>query len=421
MKSHKIALGRRVLGFTVLPFVSSLSPFLLLPLLARRVSSAEWAGLGVGQSVGMVGAVAVTWGWQLLGPVRIARAGKEERQARYLDSMVTRGLVCLVLTPILALLAGFLTPHEGRLLSVTMAAAICLSGLTPAWYFVGLGKPIGIFTWDVLPRLIATVVAAVVVVAGGPAVSYPVGLGVAGLVAVVVLSFRELHGYRVAAHLQDTDHLRAELRRGFTPMSTELTLSLYSSGSVAFVSWRGSTQTVAEYSSAYRLFRLAMYLVTAMANGLQGWVAEREGQARGRRMVGALTAHAIIGVIGMLGMVALMPEVSTLLFGANLSVDRVASLYLGLTFFAASIGTSLARHVLIPEGATNGVFYSTFIGAAVGIPLLVVFSQRWGVPGASAALLLSQLVTISTILRRSYRVLHRLRTAPEPVEAGQVG
>jgi len=418
MKAHYLRLGRKVLGFTLLPFVSSLSPFLLLPLLARRVTAEQWAGLGVGQSVGMVGAVAVTWGWQLLGPVRIASAERHERQARYLDSMVTRGLVCLVLTPILALLAGLLTPHEGRMLSVTMAAAICLSGLTPAWYFVGLGKPMGIFTWDVLPRILATVVAAVVVVTGGTAVSYPVGLGIAGLVAVVVLTVRELRGYPVAEHLRDTRHLRSELRRGFTPMSTELTLSLYSSGSVAFVGLRGSTQTVAEYSSAYRLFRLAMYLVTAMANGLQGWVAEREGLERGRRMVRALFAHAVIGVLGLLAMVALLPLVSTLLFGSNLSVDRLSSFYLGLTFCFASVGTSMARHVLIPEGATNGVFYSTFIGAAVGIPLLVVFSQKWGVPGASAALLVSQLVTISTILRRSYRVVHRLhRMAPEPVEA----
>ena len=80
MKARRIALGRRLLGFTFLPFVSSLAPFILLPLLARRVTSAEWAGLGTGQSVGMVGAVAITWGWQLVGPVLIAGVEAEERK-----------------------------------------------------------------------------------------------------------------------------------------------------------------------------------------------------------------------------------------------------------------------------------------------------------------------------------------------------
>ena len=60
-------------------------------------------------------------------------------------------------------------------------------------------------------------------------------------------------------------------------MATEMTLSLYSSGSVAFVGWRATTETVAVYSSAFRLYRLAVYFVTALANGLQGWVAEKQG------------------------------------------------------------------------------------------------------------------------------------------------
>ncbi len=202
MKSRRIALGRRVLGFTSLPFVSSLAPFILLPLLARRVTSEEWAGLGTGQSVGMVGAVAITWGWQLVGPVLVAGVEAEERKTRYLDSLLVRGVACLVLTPPLALIAGEVAPPGGKLLSVTMAIAICLSGLTPTWYFIGMGNPMGVALWDIFPRVAATVLTAGLIVWGFSAVWYPVTLTVAGLLAVLAFSVRELHGSHVSAHVR---------------------------------------------------------------------------------------------------------------------------------------------------------------------------------------------------------------------------
>ena len=133
-----------------------------------------------------------------------------------------------------------------------------------------------------------------------------------------------------------------------------MTLSLYSSGSVAFVGWKSTTETVAVYSSAFRLYRLASYFVTALANGLQGWVAEKQGALRRHRMLLALQAHTAVGVVGMLAMAALLPEVSTLLFGARLSVDHVASLYLGVAFFAASVGNSLRTAHPHPGGGDAG-------------------------------------------------------------------
>jgi O-antigen/teichoic acid export membrane protein len=322
MSGRRVTMAKRLGGFIFLPFVSSLAPFILLPLLARRVSSAEWAGLGIGQSIGMVGAVAVTWGWQLLGPVLVAGVEMRARKVHYLDSLVVRGAVCLVLTPLLALLSGALAPSGGRLLAVTMACAICVSGLTPTWYFIGLGTPGGIATWDIFPRVAATVLAAGLVVLGVGPICYPVALIAASLLAVTVFSAVELRGSHVQAHLRDLPRLWAELRRGFSPMATEMTLSLYSSGSVAAVGWRATTETVAVYSSAFRLYRLAVYFVTALANGLQGWVAEKQGRVRAGRMLVALQAHTAVGVVGMLAMAAFLPGVSTLLFGSVSTTSR---------------------------------------------------------------------------------------------------
>jgi O-antigen/teichoic acid export membrane protein len=204
-----------------------------------------------------------------------------------------------------------------------------------------------------------------------------------------------------------------ELRRGFIPMSTEMTLSLYSSGSVAFVGWRATTETVAVYSSAFRLYRLGLYFLMAMNNGLQGWVAEKHGKERGRRMLLALQAHAAVGLLVMIATVALMPWASTLLFGPTLAVDRLSSFFIGMTLMAISIGLSLGRHILIPEGITQGVWWPTLVGAAVGIPLSVFLSQEFGTAGATAALCLSQIVTLVMFVPRAVRVLRRVLRGQE--------
>jgi O-antigen/teichoic acid export membrane protein len=420
MASRRVAMGKRVLGFVFLPFASSMAPFILLPLLARRVSPAAWAGLGIGQAVGMLGAVAVTWGWQLLGPVLVAGVEREKAQRHYLTSLVVRSVVCLVLTPLLVLLSGAIAHDGGKLLAMSMTCAVCVSGLTPTWYFIGMGQPAGIALWDVFPRVVATVLSAGLVLAGVNAVCYPVALAVAGTLGVVVFSIIELRGVRLREELRRLPSLRSELWRGFSPMGTEMTLSLYSSGSVAAVGWRATTETVAVYSSAFRLYRLAVYVVTALANALQGWVAETRGAVRRQRTIKALQAHTAVGVVGLLGMAVLLPAVSTLLFGPRLSVDHLSSLYLGIAFCAASIGNCLGRHVLIPAGATQGVFWSTLGAAVIGLPLSVVMAVRWGASGATAALAISQVVVIVLVARRCHRVFRELATEDVTADEGVV-
>ena len=63
------ALGRRVLSFALFPLLTSAMSLILLPVIARVASPADWVGIGVGSSVGAVAATIVTYGWAMTGPV----------------------------------------------------------------------------------------------------------------------------------------------------------------------------------------------------------------------------------------------------------------------------------------------------------------------------------------------------------------
>jgi len=87
---------RRLTGFTVLPLLSLVTPFLLLPVVARVAGPSGWSSFVAGQAVGMVGATVVFWGWNVGGPVLVAQASSAvERAEVYAASLRTRYLLLL--------------------------------------------------------------------------------------------------------------------------------------------------------------------------------------------------------------------------------------------------------------------------------------------------------------------------------------
>jgi len=65
---------RRLTGFTLLPLLSLVTPFLLMPVIARVAGGGGWSSVVAGQAVGTFGATVVFWGWNVVGPVQAARA-----------------------------------------------------------------------------------------------------------------------------------------------------------------------------------------------------------------------------------------------------------------------------------------------------------------------------------------------------------
>ncbi|PTT61478.1 polysaccharide biosynthesis protein, partial [Arthrobacter sp. HMWF013] len=158
----------RLLGFTGLPLLSLVTPFLLLPILARLVGDAGWSSLLAGQAVGTFGATVIAWGWNMQGPVGIAKNQSPHFRAElYRESVRTRLLLCLLVLPVVSFISAFLAVPELRLEAVAMSWTTALGGLSVAWYCIGLGKPSLLAKFDTIPRVIATLVAVPIILATG--------------------------------------------------------------------------------------------------------------------------------------------------------------------------------------------------------------------------------------------------------------
>ena len=185
---------RRLGGFTLLPLLSLVTPFVLLPVVARVAGPQGWSSVVAGQSVGTFGATVVYWGWNVIGPVEAARARGPELTRLYGASLRTRLLLLAPVLPACAAVTVLVARPGYRLVAVSMALATVLLGLSPAWWGIGVGRPSVLLWFDSVPRVAAAALAVPVVLATRAIWAYPVLLVATTVVGLVAFQRRHAPG-----------------------------------------------------------------------------------------------------------------------------------------------------------------------------------------------------------------------------------
>jgi O-antigen/teichoic acid export membrane protein len=391
---------RRVAGFTVVTLLPAAASLVSLPVLARVLDPAGWAGLAVGQSVGAMASLVAAGGWALTGPGAVAGAAAPVRRSLYEASVRLRVVAALVVIPAGMLVTSVLVADSTRLLSVAVCASSGLVALSPRWFLVGVGSAADVLRLDALPVAGAHLLAAGLIAAGGDPLIYPIALALAYVAAAIL----------VAVALRRTP--RAELsgrvswRSRWMPTATEVVGGAYSAINVALVSGYASVAALAGYASGWKLYQWGVLVIAGSCQALQGWVAVPGD--RTPRFRTALTIHAAIGTLGLLGFVMVGGPLSSLLFGSSLRVPNDVSLWFGVSVLFLSLNSSLGRHVLVTSGRVDDVLRSTVVGAVVGVPTILILADRHGVIGGAAGLALTealvfayQLTAARSLLRRS--------------------
>ncbi|MGO3370914.1 polysaccharide biosynthesis protein [Microbacterium gubbeenense] len=378
-----MSLTRRLLSFSTIPAFSALIPFLVLPVLARAAGVDAWVAIAVGQSVGGFLALAVALGLNVQGPTLVALAPAEKRAELFARGTRARILILLPALVIGAVAAWLLAPNGSEIDAALMAVAITLGGLTSSWYLIGLGTPLPLIGFELLPRAVATGLGGIAVVLGGSALvwTYPVLLivailgGVVGYARRVVPLGALLTGWRDAMRFG---------RRQLSAAGTEVVSGAYTALAVSIVTLGASTAQAGVYVSGDKLWRMGQTVVGAQGNALQGWVVEDDRAHFGARVRRALVLHAGLGILGFAGFAFVGPWLTTALFGVG--IDRMTALLFGVATFCLSMSTATGRHVLIAWGLPRRVFASVVVGAVVGVPTSLLLAGQLGAVGGAAGL-----------------------------------
>jgi len=399
---------RRLTGFTVLPLLSLVTPFLLLPVVARVAGPSGWSSFVAGQAVGMVGATVVFWGWNVGGPVLVAQASSAvERAEVYAASLRTRYLLLLGVVPAAAVVSALVAQPGHRVDASAMAVATSLLGLSPSWFGIGVGDPWLLFWYDTMPRVVAAVVGAGVVWATGFVWTYPVLLALS--VAVSLVAFRR----RVVAGVDGTSPFPVsrsggELRTHLGTAGINLAATAYASTPVPIVTVAFPPDVSSPFASADAAYRLGLFTVTAVGNAFQGWTLEGAGGERRSRHRAAFGAHLVLGVVGGLLFAALGPWVTGFVFGPDVAAPRDVCVWYGVAFLFLSVSTPPIRNLLVPAGRVRLVLGWTLGSAAVGLVLMIGAAVAGWSAGVAAGMAVSEAVLLAGLLGPA---LHESRSA----------
>lgn len=397
----RAGLARRILAFAGLPFLSLLTPFLFLPVLARLAGADAWLAIAVGQSVGGFAGLVVALGYNTVGPTAVARAAPADRPELLRRSLAPRALLFVPAGAAAAVIAALIAPPSHALEAALMALALALFGVSPSWFMVGLGRASLLVLVDILPRLLATLAAAGLLIATGSVVGYPILLIVATLVSTGVYAARVVGARNLIVVRRG--EVGATVREGGSALAIELAGGAYNALAVAFVGGAAAPAAAAAYVSGDKLYRVGQYSASALGNALQGWVVEAGAAVFSARVRVALLAHVVLGALGFGAFALLGAPLSALLFGAEVAIDEATALGFGVAAFNIVLGTGIGRVVLVALGARRRFLASVLVGAAVGVPSILLLSAVHGAAGGAWGLAFGE--TASVLCQATFAVL----------------
>lgn len=407
------ALLGRAVGFLLLPVLSMLIPLAVLPMVARTVDPAGWATIGVATAIGTIGSTLVQFGWGLYGPKEVASDRTPDwRRGLYRVSLGSRLLVAL---PVCAASAGTsLVASEAswRGLGALLSIGGSLCGLSPAWYFIGIGSARLLLVVETMPRVVIMLVGGLATRSMGIPIIYGIAVLLAGLIPPIAGSAIVLRGssarFRISTLLVQS---ASALKRQWALALSNICGSVYSSSPMVICSIVASVAQVASFGSLDKVYRMGLSVIVALANATQGWVFEAGTPDVDRRRRWGIMAHGALGAGGLLFLGVLGSWTAAFLYGARLSAPMSWFWMLGGGFLCVSLSTALIRLVLVPRGEYSRPLVGTSVAAVVGLVLMFGLGGYCGGIGVALGFAFSELVNVLILLAFVRHPAHAVESA----------
>lgn len=399
----------RLSGFTLLPLLSLVTPLLLLPIISSFVGGSGISSIISGQAIGTFASTVIMWGWNIEGPVAIARAASgSERSRIYLSSIRTRLVLLTVTVPIAAALTAITVLPEFRAEAISMAVASALVGMSPAWYCIGLGQPKLLALFDTVPRFLGTLLSIPVLLVTQQVWAYTVLLAAATAVSLVVFHRRTATGGQWFPSRPGI--AIRELKIQAHTAGINVAGNSYGSTPVPIATATTSPAMSGSLATADTLYRFGLFSVVALGNALQAWVLEKNQPDPRHRHLSAIWAHVGLGIFGAAVLTVFGPFVSSLVFAGQARAETLVCFYYGIAFVFISASTPFIRNLLIPAGKSRFVLTITILSAVIGVAGMVVAGLMGQASGIALSMAVSEVILFCSLLLPGLRLMDRRPT-----------
>lgn len=379
-------------GYGLSVITGGIISILVIPTVIIVAGTSTWATIAVAQGVAGFGVVLVGAGWGVTGPTETAAMPAGERAQFYIDSLVSRMWLFLVVGIVCTGLTLLLVKDQPAVAILALIAAL-VPGLSAGWFFVGESSALRFLFLETLSRQVGSLLGAVLLFATGNALWF-VGLQLAGGVFATVASsasiLRRYHGWVV-----DPSLVRAitRMREHIPAVSMSAVSTLYVNLPIVVVQIFLPGLT-ALYALAERIMRLALYATRPYVQVAQGYVPNADPVVQWRRARRITRLTIFLGLLGGALYAVATPWVGSLLSGGQLHIDWAISISLGVALAAMLISQVTGFAVLTTFKLTKALAWSTVAGAVVGVIALIPAALVIGVAGVTSVLALSEVVVL---------------------------
>ncbi|MDV8069618.1 hypothetical protein R4P64_24110 [Rhodococcus sp. IEGM 1366] len=353
--------------------------------MSAKYGSGGWATVAIAQSVGATGALIAELGWGVTGPQRVPRLSAVDKSILYRQSVSSRATVVAFAVLPVSVITWLLCDFSRISAIVISLGSLCLA-FSPAWFFIGDGKPGQLLAYESLPRLVFVGIAALLI-------HYDFPIGWYGG-ALIVGSVTALSLSAICSHL-GFFHWKQNWRT--IRSQKEVVLGRAISGS--FTSFAPALVglvnplAVPVFAAVDRLMRMALAILAGIPNRLQSWLGAATGRDRHLRSLMSIRYNCYLGLVSGLIFGLLAPTFVTVLFAGQVSFGYELSALSGFLLFliCTSRGFGLA---MVAAGRAKHITISVLCAAGVGVPLLCVLGLYFGAVGALAGQILAETVGI---------------------------
>jgi O-antigen/teichoic acid export membrane protein len=372
------------------------------PAMVAADGPAAWGAIALGQAVGAIASLVVSYGWAVSGPSAIARGNATAQRREYADSIRVKLALLFPGAASAALVAAVLGPHDASF-AVVGAISTTAVALTSSWYFAGLARPYMWLLLETLPRVCGTAVGIVLMTLGYSAI---VGLACTSSGMVVAFIFVTTWVYRSTARAGadrlpggKLTELFASRRHGIASMV----------GSQLFLSAPLATISVISPTAqpVFALVDKVRQLISAGLNPvivvLQGWVPHGAELEHGKRARVALSATGGLGVVlcGMFLVAA--PSLMHWLGNGQIAVPQSMVILTAMVIALGLFDSVLAYAVMASLGRLEIVSRATAASIIVMLPVVAIGTLHFGAIGALVGTILGLLVRVGIELAGAVR------------------
>ncbi len=383
----------RLGGFAANGVVTGLATLLSITLILSLHGPGEWSTFAVAQAAGLLLAVLVGFGWAVIGPATIAPLTPADRTREYTVAVWVRVAIFVLLVGMTALLwaCGLLTGVESYL---PVALAYASSGFSSLWFYVGTGQAWASFFRDALPRAAASVIAPLAALGGPPQLILGAVI-FAGNATALIASWTFVRS-------SDTS------RKPWLPTRIDVRSSVAKqwhglvSGGISSVYMTLPTVVVgAMIPTAAGLFalgdkfvKLTSTAILPLTQVLQGWVPRGSAAERSARVRRALAVATIAGLAAGLVLAVFSPLAARILSSGQIALDWHLSVPMGVILMSTLVTQVAGTGCLGAYQDYRAIAQSAALGAALGLPVLLIGTRIFGAPGAMWSIVIAEVAVL---------------------------